>query len=47
MAEVFRIGDKNKDDKLTKDEFIAGMLGHEKMKKVLANKNIDSILENF
>merc|ERR1712223_1123257 len=28
MAEMFQRGDQNKDDKLTKAEFVAGMTGH-------------------
>ena len=42
-ATVFR----NKDDKLTKAEFVAGMTGHPVIAKILAHKTIDSLLETF
>merc|ERR1711972_738109 len=47
MAEMFQKGDKNKDDKLTKAEFVAGMTGHPVIAKILAHKTIDSLLETF
>merc|ERR1712228_210416 len=47
MAEVFSLGDANKDDKLTKAEFVAGMTGHPVIAKILAHKTIDSLLETF
>jgi len=47
MAEMFQRGDQNKDDKLTKAEFVAGMTGHPVIAKILAHKTIDSLLETF
>merc|ERR1711951_155907 len=47
MAEMFQKGDKNKDDKLTKAEFVAGMTGHPVIAKILAHKTIDALLETF
>merc|ERR1712013_862438 len=47
MAEMFQRGDQNKDDKLTKAEFVAGMTGHPVIAKILAHKTIDSLLGTF
>merc|ERR1711884_590056 len=47
VAEMFQRGDQNKDDKLTKAEFVAGMTGHPVIAKILAHKTIDSLLETF
>merc|ERR1712130_279980 len=47
MAEMFQKGDQNKDDKLTKAEFVAGMTGHPVIAKILAHKTIDALLETF
>merc|ERR1712027_284669 len=47
MAKMFQRGDQNKDDKLTKAEFVAGMTGHPVIAKILAHKTIDSLLETF
>merc|ERR1711890_86335 len=47
MAEVFQAGDKNKDDKLNKEEFIKGMTGHPVIANLLAVKTIDALLETF
>merc|ERR1712088_829417 len=47
MAEMFQKGDKNKDDKLTKAEFVAGMTGHPVIAKILAHKTIDALLETL
>ena len=47
MAEVFQIGDKDKNDVLELDEFVKGMLEHEVTAKILRIKKIDAILEMF
>merc|ERR1711874_41729 len=47
MAEVFQAGDKNKDEKLNKEEFIKGMTGHPVIANLLAVKTIDALLETF
>merc|ERR1712037_400326 len=47
MAEMFQKGDQNKDDKLTKAEFVQGMTGHPVIAKILAHKTIDALLETF
>jgi len=47
MAEVFQAGDRNKDEKLNKEEFIKGMTGHPVIQKLLAVKTIDALLETF
>merc|ERR1711890_208495 len=47
IAEVFAIGDRNHDDKLTQQEFLAGMMGHDRMKEILKKKTIESVLECF
>merc|ERR1711918_163121 len=47
MAEMFQKGDQNKDDKLTKAEFVAGMTGHPVIAKILAHKTIDALLETW
>ena len=38
---------RNKDDKLTKAEFVQGMTGHPVIAKILAHKTIDALLETF
>ena len=45
MAEIFQIGDKDKNDVLDLDEFIKGMLEHPVTAKILRLKKIDAILE--
>jgi len=47
MAEVFKVGDKNKDDVLELGEFKKGMLEHPVTAKILRIKKIDAILENM
>merc|ERR1712066_615074 len=47
MAEVFQKGDRNKDDKLTKQEFVIGMSGHPVTAKILQVKTIDGLLSTF
>ena len=38
---------RNKDDKLTKAEFVQGMTGHPVIAKIIAHKTIDALLETF
>merc|ERR1712066_313344 len=45
MAEMFQIGDKDKNDVLELDEFIKGMLEHPVTSRILMIKKIDAILE--
>ena len=45
MAEMFQLGDKDKNDVLERDEFIKGMLEHPVTSKILRIKKIDAILE--
>ena len=47
MAEVFSLGDINKDDKLSKVEFVQGMKSHPVMSKILNLKTIDALLDTF
>merc|ERR1711971_1218881 len=47
MAEVFQKGDRNKDDKLNKQEFVIGMSGHPVTAKILQVKTIDALLATF
>merc|ERR1711881_254435 len=47
MAEVFQKGDRNKDDKLNKQEFVIGMSGHPVTAKILQVKAIDALLSTF
>eukprot|EP00092_Neocalanus_flemingeri_P004090 GFUD01004402.1.p1 GENE.GFUD01004402.1~~GFUD01004402.1.p1 ORF type:complete len:195 (-),score=65.25 GFUD01004402.1:125-709(-) len=47
MAEVFSKGDKNKDEKLSKSEFIQGMTQHPVTANILKIKTIDALLETF
>merc|ERR1712117_490940 len=47
MAEVFQRGDTNKDEKLSKNEFILGMTQHPVTAKILEVKNIDGLLATF
>merc|ERR1712236_11202 len=47
MAEVFAKGDKNKDEKLSKEEFIQGMTQHPVTSKILKVKTIDALLQTF
>merc|ERR1712048_640448 len=45
MAEVFKVGDKNKDEVMDLKEFQAGVLEHPVTSKILRIKKIDAILE--
>merc|ERR1712059_11953 len=47
MAEMFSEGDRNSDEKLTKIEFIKGMLGHPIIARILEVKTIDALLLTF
>ena len=47
MAEVFSLGDINRDDKLSRVEFVQGMKSHPVMSKILSMKTIDALLETF
>ena len=59
MAEMFKIGDRNKDDVLTRldflhlntlfsrEEFVSGMLEHPVTSKILRIKKIDAILDTM
>merc|ERR1712154_295034 len=47
MAEVFKVGDKNKDDVLELAEFKTGMMDHPVTSKILRIKKIDAILETM
>eukprot|EP00092_Neocalanus_flemingeri_P030220 GFUD01032799.1.p1 GENE.GFUD01032799.1~~GFUD01032799.1.p1 ORF type:complete len:195 (-),score=61.21 GFUD01032799.1:90-674(-) len=47
MSEVFLKGDKNKDEKLNKVEFIQGMTQHPVTSKILQVKTIDALLATF
>jgi len=47
MAEMFQGGDRNSDDKLTKREFIQGMMGHPIIAEILKVKTIDALLSTF
>jgi len=47
MAEVFSLGDINKDDKLSKVEFVQGMKSHPVMSKIMSMKTIDALLDTF
>jgi len=47
MAEMFQGGDRNSDDKLTKAEFIQGMMGHPIIAEILKVKTIDALLATF
>jgi len=47
VAEVFNIGDRNKDDKLTFEEFHKGMFGHPLTDKILRERSLDSLLANM
>jgi len=47
MAEVFQKGDRNRDDKLNKQEFVMGMSGHPVTAKILEVKTIDALLSTF
>jgi len=44
MAEMFKLGDKNKDDVLELAEFKAGMVEHPVTGKILREKTLDSLL---
>merc|ERR1712107_245728 len=44
MAEMFKLGDKNKDDLLELAEFKAGMVEHPVTGKILREKTLDSLL---
>jgi len=47
MAEVFQKGDINKDEKLSKVEFVQGMTMHPVTAKLLQIKTIDALLGTF
>ena len=47
LAEVFSLGDLNKDDKLSKVEFVQGMKSHPVTSKILGMKTIDALLDTF
>merc|ERR1712110_159058 len=47
MAEVFSLGDTNKDEKLSKVEFVQGMKQHPVTSKLLSVKKIDDLLATF
>eukprot|EP00090_Calanus_glacialis_P013159 TRINITY_DN2178_c0_g1_i1.p1 TRINITY_DN2178_c0_g1~~TRINITY_DN2178_c0_g1_i1.p1 ORF type:complete len:195 (-),score=73.63 TRINITY_DN2178_c0_g1_i1:120-704(-) len=47
MSEVFLKGDKNKDEKLNKQEFVSGMTQHPVTSKILGVKTIDALLATF
>jgi len=47
MAEVFQKGDKNKDEKLSKAEFLQGMTQHPVTANLLKVKTIDALLATF
>jgi len=47
MAEMFKIGDRNNDDILTREEFVNGMLEHPVTSKILRIKKIDAILDTM
>ena len=47
MAEVFSLGDINRDDKLSRVEFVQGMKSHPVMSKILGMKTIDALLDTF
>merc|ERR1712223_1507184 len=47
MAEVFSIGDINRDEKLSKVEFVQGMKQHPVTSKLLNVKKIDDLLATF
>ena len=44
MAEMFKLGDKNKDEVLELAEFKAGMVEHPVTGKILREKTLDSLL---
>jgi len=47
MAEVYNLGDRNKDEKLERTEFINGMTKHPVTKKLLEIKTIDALLNTY
>jgi len=47
MAEMYNIGDRDKNEQLDKAEFIRGMMDHPATKKLLAVKTIDALLATF
>merc|ERR1712219_79554 len=47
MAEVFALGDINKDEKLSKIEFVQGMKQHPVTAKLMSVKKIDDLLATF
>jgi len=47
MAEVFSLGDINKDEKLSKIEFVQGMKQHPVTAKLMSVKKIDDLLATF
>merc|ERR1712058_185856 len=47
MAEVFSLGNINKDEKLSKIEFVQGMKQHPVTAKLMSVKKIDDLLATF
>merc|ERR1712128_13252 len=47
MAEVYNLGDRDKNDKLERSEFINGMMKHPVTKKLLQIKTIDALLNTY
>merc|ERR1711902_415992 len=47
MAEMYRKGDADKNEKLELKEFVEGMMSHPVTSKIIAIKTIDALLEMF
>jgi hypothetical protein len=47
MAEMFHVGDKDKNEKLEQQEFIKGMLEHPVTNKILRIKKIGKIISRY
>merc|ERR1739845_328938 len=47
MAEMYRKGDADKNEKLDQQEFVRGMLEHPVTSKIIGIKTIDALLEMF
>merc|ERR1712025_836845 len=47
MAEVYNLGDRDRNEKLERTEFINGMMGHPVTKKLLEIKTIDALLSTY
>jgi len=47
MAEMYNIGDKDRNDQLDKNEFVKGMINHPVTNKLMQIKTIDALLETF